>query len=335
MSLWFLEGCLHCEGPCWIPLQDRLLSRGNEEQIPFAYKLYTRTDAAGLALCAGFKSTFCQNVKIEFLGAWDTVASVGVIYTRSLPFVNSNKAIRTFRHALSLDERRCRYKPNTYHRSAPDAAGAKNDPEHASDPVLSQSTSERHPFLSRTKAKMNFFSKSRSQQVPLEVKEEEGPETDVLEIWFAGCHSDVGGGSVPNGTEHDLGNIAFRWMVQEIIASQCGILFDEEALSRNDIPGTAPPTTSKDDIDAVQPLHDQLVLDKFWWIVEVLPLLYHWQDADGRWHKQIRMNLGRGRMISTNERHPKFHVTVKERMADTSLDYQPKASWKKGTEVYV
>ncbi len=36
---------------------------------------------------------------------------------------------------------------------------------------------------------MKFFSKSLSQQVPLEVEEEEGPETDVLEIWFAGCHS--------------------------------------------------------------------------------------------------------------------------------------------------
>ena len=34
----------------------------------------------------------------------DTVASVGIITTRSLPFVSSNSAIRIFRHALSLDE---------------------------------------------------------------------------------------------------------------------------------------------------------------------------------------------------------------------------------------
>lgn len=34
----------------------------------------------------------------------DTVASVGVIMGRTLPFVNSNKAIKTFRHALALDE---------------------------------------------------------------------------------------------------------------------------------------------------------------------------------------------------------------------------------------
>src|SRR6266550_5260154 len=86
-------------------------------------------------------------------------------------------------------KRRCRYEANTYHRPAPDAAGAKHDTEHASDPVQSQSTSEQQPLLSKTRAKMKFFSKSLSQQVPLEVEEEEGPETDVLEIWFAGCHS--------------------------------------------------------------------------------------------------------------------------------------------------
>jgi len=34
----------------------------------------------------------------------DTVASVGVIMGRTLPFTNSNTSIKTFRHALSLDE---------------------------------------------------------------------------------------------------------------------------------------------------------------------------------------------------------------------------------------
>ena len=34
----------------------------------------------------------------------DTVASVGVITGRSLPFTNTNSSVKTFRHALSLDE---------------------------------------------------------------------------------------------------------------------------------------------------------------------------------------------------------------------------------------
>jgi len=38
----------------------------------------------------------------------DTVASVGVIMGRSLPFVDVNTTIRVFRQALSLDEVRDR-----------------------------------------------------------------------------------------------------------------------------------------------------------------------------------------------------------------------------------
>lgn len=81
-----------------------LLSRDNPQQVPFAYKLYTRTDPEGVTLAAGFKQTFCTPVEIEFIGVWDTVASVGVISSPNLPFVESNSSVKTFRHALSLDE---------------------------------------------------------------------------------------------------------------------------------------------------------------------------------------------------------------------------------------
>ncbi|KAJ3502100.1 hypothetical protein NLJ89_g9037 [Agrocybe chaxingu] len=81
-----------------------LLPRDNEAQVPFAYKMYKRTDEEGLKLCAGFKQTYCQSVNIEFMGVWETVASVGVVMGRTLPFTNSNSSIKTFRHALSLDE---------------------------------------------------------------------------------------------------------------------------------------------------------------------------------------------------------------------------------------
>lgn len=47
-----------------------LLPRDNMEQIPFAYKLYTKTDKDSLALAAGFKQTFCRTVEIEFVGVW-------------------------------------------------------------------------------------------------------------------------------------------------------------------------------------------------------------------------------------------------------------------------
>ena len=47
-----------------------LLPKDNHEQIPFAYKLFQRTDQAGLQLAAGFKQTFAHNVSVEFMGVW-------------------------------------------------------------------------------------------------------------------------------------------------------------------------------------------------------------------------------------------------------------------------
>lgn len=47
-----------------------LLPRDNEAQVSFAYKLYKREDKEGIELCKGFKETYCQDVKIEFMGVW-------------------------------------------------------------------------------------------------------------------------------------------------------------------------------------------------------------------------------------------------------------------------
>jgi uncharacterized protein (DUF2235 family) len=47
-----------------------LLPRGNNQQVPFAYKLYTKTDQASIKLSAGFKQTYCRSVEVEFLGVW-------------------------------------------------------------------------------------------------------------------------------------------------------------------------------------------------------------------------------------------------------------------------
>ena len=57
----------------------------------------------------------------------------------------------------------------------------------------------------------------------------------MQEVWFAGCHSDVGGGAVEDTVRYSLGDISLRWMVKQVVLSQCGILFDTAALRRADI----------------------------------------------------------------------------------------------------
>jgi hypothetical protein len=47
-----------------------LLPPGNYQQIPFAYKMYTRADKCGWDQSNEFKSTFSTDVPIEFIGVW-------------------------------------------------------------------------------------------------------------------------------------------------------------------------------------------------------------------------------------------------------------------------
>jgi uncharacterized protein (DUF2235 family) len=51
----------------------------------------------------------------------DTVDSVGIIPKR-LPFTTSNTIVRTFRHAVSLDERRAKFKANLWNRPSAEEA---------------------------------------------------------------------------------------------------------------------------------------------------------------------------------------------------------------------
>ncbi|KAG7088030.1 hypothetical protein E1B28_012066 [Marasmius oreades] len=313
-----------------------LLPRDNFEQIPFAYKLYKRTDKEGIELAAGFKDTYCTTVTVEFMGVWETVSSVGVIMNKTLPFTNSNTSIKTFRHAISLDERRAKFRANLFHR-----------------PIASGN-------IANKKGNRGLGLFRRTRRLPEDVENEPssgGPSTDVLEVWFAGCHGDVGGGSVSNSEPHSLGNISLRWMIRQVILSQCGVLFKNEALSKTwvDFPPTPLPFPTKakeswsekgstsdngvaesDRQDAVTPLHDQLKLkggNILWWILEIIPLDYSWQDAKGVWHSTFKANLGKGRKIE--DEHPKFHTTVMERMKTESLKYRPNAIWQRGTEAYV
>lgn len=49
----------------------------------------------------------------------DTVSSVGII-PRAHRYTSVNYAVKTFRHALALDERRARFRPNTWNEPTDD-----------------------------------------------------------------------------------------------------------------------------------------------------------------------------------------------------------------------
>ncbi|KAI0345858.1 hypothetical protein BDW22DRAFT_1405674 [Trametopsis cervina] len=496
-----------------------LLPKDNPEQVPMAYKLFKKTDPVSVQLAAGFKQTFSRSVQIDFVGVWDTVASVGLLMSKTLPFTTTNTTIRVFRHALSLDEHRAKFQPNLYHRLSPDATRTVHDLEAemgidhlngssssspSSSPVTqteptspTSPTSEAHlkaqpsvtaaeasppvtnrkvgtppgkihprgkgdawrPFPNiRRFARHGKHDRAHAEKMHMKLKKNQVLQkdlsavtdpsddfvglTDVLEVWFAGCHADVGGGSTANDTPHALSDIPLRWMVRQVVQAQCGVQFDNEALSRSGIPQStiagaafvtaepaaagskglgigggaeadsvlsgrdskkgkkiqptlhffAEPKEKKEALkkeakgnglggtavdahgqgapgaggstvgmtkeeqravrrseesdtsmatnssagtaeDALEPINDELTKNRWWWILEIVPTSYTYQDGKGVWHTKWGIHLGKGRHIPDYQ--PKFHESVKERMEDKELAYKPRAMWKANTESYV
>jgi uncharacterized protein (DUF2235 family) len=106
----------------------------------------------------------------------DTVSSVGLV-PRTLPFTSSNTAIRYFRHAISLDEHRAKFTANYYHLTPPeDLRGTK--------PGEMPRSNHRHPHFHRHHHDHHHKGKSPGEKQ----YERDDVKTDVLEVWFAGCH---------------------------------------------------------------------------------------------------------------------------------------------------
>ncbi|KAJ8496021.1 hypothetical protein ONZ45_g12615 [Pleurotus djamor] len=246
-----------------------LLHKGSDNQIPFAYELYASVtsnskrdrntkngtsetlESAEDKLCRQFKTTLChENVKVHFVGAWDTVSSIGLLRGKSLPETVSGMGhVCSFRHALALDEQRVKFQPEY----ANGGLGPREDDARG----------------------------------------------DVKEVWFAGTHSDVGGGNIENP---DLTNFSpsLRWMMQE--AEKRGLRLK--------------PTTKP-----WEPLPLTESLKWFWLPLEVLPIrsLSYKNEDSSTW----RPHLCAGRRVQPGQR---IHHTVFTRRQTSDRPYQPRAN---------
>jgi uncharacterized protein (DUF2235 family) len=170
-----LAGVLHRVG---------VLRPGEKDLVPYALELCKAHDThlapkkreEARRVVKDFRDIFCwpERVNIQFLGLWDTVKAFGTLWPQSLPHTRHNPAVRTVRHALSLDERRRSFKPTLW-------GGLEATVE---APALHY---------------------------------DERPQ-DVKEVWFAGSHSDVGGGYPKD--ECGLALASLRWMICEVL--RCG-----------------------------------------------------------------------------------------------------------------
>ena len=163
-----------------------VLSKGNEEMVPFAYKSYQdyengvgkfKTAEENRKWMNSFRVTFCrENVKVHFLGLFDTVNSVGYF---DLPFTTKTYlpavlgTAQHIRHAVAIDERRCKFKAALLQQ---DISVCENNHE------------------------------------------------EIKEMYFAGNHGDIGGGWLAEGNKDvdeaddpvQLSDIALEWMITEL-----------------------------------------------------------------------------------------------------------------------
>ena len=92
--------------------------------------------------------------------------------------------------------------------------------------------------------------------------------------------TDIGGSAVSNDVEQSLSNITLRWMVREIVASGLDDIFDPSARAKFNLE-----SEPMDSADALDPIHDELRNQFLWWLLELLPASYSYQDTNNVWHK--------------------------------------------------
>jgi uncharacterized protein (DUF2235 family) len=165
---------------CGLPVRDRHADNSIFRRAWALYQpMHPDLDAIA-AFRAGEQQRDCP---IHFLGIWDTVKSYGGLRPVMLPHLRHNPIVSCVRHAVALDEQRGWFDVTTWGRldldREPDAAWSRL-PEAVRATIAEQ---------------------------------------DIDEVWFRGCHSDVGGGNGDEQTER----IALRWMLAEAAAQEIAL----------------------------------------------------------------------------------------------------------------
>jgi hypothetical protein len=216
--------------------------------IPYALDLY-RPHQPLDDVVAKFVRLFSRAWGVHFLGIWDTVKAFGMIWPKSLPHLRFNPSVKIVRHALALEERRTMYAPTTWGGTDGDQRGTP----------------------------AGFI-------VPAMPPRSIGDQ-NVKEVWFEGCHSDVGGG-LP-GEKGSLYKHSLEWMVREAIDN--GLLVDEKALQdvRSERAGLARKVES---------------LKGAWNLAEITPRLHLQNQFPPAWRRRPTLGLWRGRALADAHR---------------------------------
>ncbi|GFF87969.1 uncharacterized protein YEL023C [Aspergillus udagawae] len=219
-----------------------LLEAGNEELIRFVWKTFAKWQQRGrgaealLKYMQGFQETFCHPPPdIRFLGLFDTVNSVprferAWMRRNRFPYTARTKA-KVIRHAVSIDEHRAKFRQDLI-------SGVKPSPKERPSTRLRKHLERHNVFLPYHNHHRHHNSRlSQSAQQPRAASpsassadEQADDVQDIEEVWFPGCHADIGGGWPLKPGEYPLSHVPLVWMVQN--AQKAGLRFDTGKLRR-------------------------------------------------------------------------------------------------------
>ncbi|MEM7068306.1 MAG: DUF2235 domain-containing protein [Pseudomonadota bacterium] len=223
-------------------------------------------------------------VEIEFIGMWDTVSSVftwlkGMFRIKNIGYTRRNHAIKTVRHALAIDERRRFYVHYDW--------------------LPGQSFTTHLPHTD-------------------EYKNGVFPPQDATEVWFAGAHTDSGGGYRDEISQ--VPKIAFKWLVEE--ADKAGLALDQQKVEYflGEAPDEDGNYLTKPDPKA--PLYKSLF--GLWWLLEICPKWRNFEWSNPVSWLDFYIPLGERRTMTNHDASDDtkvlIHTSVKIRMDETQYN---------------
>ncbi|KAF7178184.1 hypothetical protein CNMCM7691_006856 [Aspergillus felis] len=314
-----------------------LLEAGNEELIRFVWKTFAKwqqrhggAESASLwKYMQAFQETFCHPAPdIRFLGLFDTVNSVprferAWMKRSRFPYTAHTKA-KVIRHAVSIDERRAKFRQDLISEVKP-------------SPTERRSTRLRK-HLERHNVFLPYYNHHRHQNSRLSLSAQQpravGPTAsfpdekaddmqDIEEVWFPGCHTDIGGGWPLKPGEYALSHVPLVWMVQN--AQKAGLRFEPGKLRRFDCSGdsTEDHVEHSQGEDHPENTHNraaQNVEDEFGGKESPMSVLRK-SSTDSRMHDSLR--FGKGVRWTTV-----LSWKVMEYLPFRRMDLQEDGSWK-------
>lgn len=240
-----------------------LLNAGLHELVDNAWSIYSAWEYSAqpsqpdytTTLLEEFKRTFTRNTPpgIAFMGLFDTVNSVGLFIDRMFPFTTRLEQVKQIRHAVSLDERRAKYKQSLIYPYCykPSFFSLKSTPI-VCHSTMQQSRIQENPSVTKyvpsnkhtvyeakrlmydLERRLKEVAKWRAKDIhssstsTLEMNKSRLIRGEFQELWFPGNHGDVGGGWAPDVHGQFVSNLPLRWMLGEAVKH--GVVFQQEAI---------------------------------------------------------------------------------------------------------